>query len=77
MLTNVRLAKTLRYFKLPNSAVYCDGWTQVAFGEKLLPKLQIIFKILPVVCFSFYSFLLARCSMIMESVYEIEDTQPP
>lgn len=73
----MRLAKTLRYFKLLNLAVYCDGWTQVAFGEKLLPKLQIIFKMLPVVGFSFYSFLLAKCSMIMESVYEVEDTQTP
>lgn len=62
MLTNVRLAKTWRYFKLLNFAIYCDGWTQVAFGEKSLPKLQIIFKLLPVVDFSFYSFLLAKCS---------------
>lgn len=40
------------------------------------PNCKIIFNMLPVVVFfSFYSLLLAKCSLIMDSVYEVEDTQ--
>lgn len=42
--------------------MYCDGWKPVAFGEKSLPKIQTIFKILPLVLFiSTPSFWLSLC----------------